>query len=371
MKPLLYFLLVPFTLSMVACTTVKVTKVTTGDEVGVRYSLGKPFIQVTPNAKGDGTYTVELVYLPDQSQTYAVEAKTFLTKHTMELSIDENGILKKVDWSKGGDGTAGEAITAAAEIAKASIAANKAEDKEAKEAAENKKKAAAAAIQKLKDSLTQKQIDLKLAKNDSASLVKTYPDKRPLEVKEQIRKAEMLIIKLNDEIEALTKALTEAETAVDQAANASKSTMAWGPVFYEIQDTYDPFENTGDVALTAVKWTESLTQKQFATIAEEAPLFSKEIESLTYDTKGAGSVTLTSDDHTIVEVEVNQSSIKDDAGKAFDIKLIESVPAGRSLTLKFKKKDFPPGTYKLKLQVVYKLGAKEDEKAFELTLTIK
>ena len=84
-------------LFLAGCTTVKVVKVTPGGaEQGLRYALGKPFIKVTPNASGDGGYSAELIYLPDENQTYGVQVTTFMTKHSMELNVDDAGILQKV-----------------------------------------------------------------------------------------------------------------------------------------------------------------------------------------------------------------------------------------------------------------------------------
>jgi hypothetical protein len=171
-----------------SCTTVRVAKVQPGDSAsGVRYSLGKPFIKVTPDPKGDGTYTTELIYLPDENQTYAVDAKAFLTKYTMELNVDENGILKKVDWTKGGESTGGNLVGAAGELAKAEIE-RKQKEKEAAEAElKEKVKTSNEELKKLKETRNQKNLDLTAAQDNLKSLNETYPEgSRTAEIKEEI-----------------------------------------------------------------------------------------------------------------------------------------------------------------------------------------
>ena len=76
-------LLVCIFLSAVGCASIKVTKITPGNDAtiqGIRYYLPKPFIQVTPQA--DGTMAVDVIYLPDKDHKYAINTSSHLSAFT-------------------------------------------------------------------------------------------------------------------------------------------------------------------------------------------------------------------------------------------------------------------------------------------------
>ena len=55
---------------------------------GVRYSLPRPFLLVKPSPTGDGTFTVEVLYLPDEERTYAIAGKTKRGKFSLEVETE-------------------------------------------------------------------------------------------------------------------------------------------------------------------------------------------------------------------------------------------------------------------------------------------
>jgi len=80
------------------CTTLTVTKLSDGDRMtkGLRYYLPKPYLQVTPQA--DGTISVDVVYLPDKSQSYAIDTSSYLSSYTFQATRDEKGLLTSLEF---------------------------------------------------------------------------------------------------------------------------------------------------------------------------------------------------------------------------------------------------------------------------------
>ncbi len=88
---------------------------------GVRYSLPQPFVIGTPGLNGKVSYRVE--YLPDPDNEYAVNAWSFMAKHTMKLARSPNGMLTSVDYSKNDTEVATAMVDTAGNLAKAQIEA--------------------------------------------------------------------------------------------------------------------------------------------------------------------------------------------------------------------------------------------------------
>jgi hypothetical protein len=123
-KPLLIALAGAIAACTCGCTTFDVKKVNpdTPAELapqGVKYSLPKPFLQMTPS--GDGSVTCNVVYLPDPDNTYAVSAESYMAAHTLELTLDSSGsgILTKVNFNPDTSAVASQAATSAGNVASA------------------------------------------------------------------------------------------------------------------------------------------------------------------------------------------------------------------------------------------------------------
>jgi len=81
------------------CASISVKKVEPGKaSVGLRYSLPKPFIQVVPQA--DGTVAVDVIYLPDTQNTYAINTWSFMSSYVYQVSLDQNGLLNAVEFKQ-------------------------------------------------------------------------------------------------------------------------------------------------------------------------------------------------------------------------------------------------------------------------------
>ena len=106
-----------------ASTSLRVQKVSGAKTPvqGVRYSLPTPFLVMKPSPSGDGTFTVELVYLPNEEQTYAISGSTRRGKYSLEVETKE-GLLKRVTWNAEGTTQSGaDSIKTASELAKAVV----------------------------------------------------------------------------------------------------------------------------------------------------------------------------------------------------------------------------------------------------------
>jgi hypothetical protein len=371
-----------------SCTTVKVVKAPYASSVkGVRYSLGKPYILVTPSSKGDGSYTVEVIYLPDQNQTYAVQTSTFLAKNVMEVSVDESGILKKIDWSTSSDATVAEGTKALGEIAKAQFERNKTLNEEAVKEAEAKKKAAEDAVTALEEAIEQKKIDRKIAQQDVATLEATYTGaERTPEIKEKIRQARLAVGRIDEEIKVLLARLTTAKgTAASLSASfndpgAGEEEKAWGPVLFEIEETYNKEKNTTSLALKAVTWDGKKKQEKFNTISKviAAPTAAKAPTITTtgtitkqFSTGGLANVEITFSGD-IEQIDSNQSVIissTETTNPEFK-KVNVSITDKRKATLTFKKADIPEGKYDINLVFSYKAGEKVEEGSASIKLEL-
>lgn len=273
MKNIIQFIIVLFSaLIIFSCTTVKVAKVSPGSQAeGLRYSLGKPFIKVTPNADGDGTYTAELIYLPDNDRTYAVTSSSFMSKQSLELNIDGSGIINKVVLSKDATANAGEAAGALGEAAKTEIARRQKEAEEKKKEIDDEIKANKDELKTARELRDQKRILVAANDRDIAVLEATSSIPFSDEVKEKLSalrsanfKLDLEIKDLDRKIGGLQTSLKGLEGAANIAAEKKNELTAYGPVFFEIKEefkngklsvTLEPVAQNGEI------------QRKFKTVA--------------------------------------------------------------------------------------------------------
>ncbi len=387
---------IAFLLIMVSCTTVKVTKVTPNNNPeGIRYALGKPFIKVTPSPSGDGTYTAELVYLPDDNQIYAVKASAFMTKYTLELNVDESGILKKLDLTKNSASPASDIVNTIGELTKTELdTRNKKteeEEKELKTAIKTNKEDQ----KKLVESIELKKVDLQNAKNELKSLM-TLPSNAAND--EKVRIASLGVEKIELELNALKEKLSRLKKeseGFNSSANApGTNPMAYGPVLFEIKETpAKPAESASggkaavpavpyNLQLIAVKWDRTeIKQKQFesplkpvtvTTPRESDPDLRESVMTATFDAKGKAEVTVIFN-KPIKNVDKVQSRIQDTkTEELIDFKKIEFALKDAELKLGIDKKNIPPGIYNVIINFNYEgKDKKEENSEVTLSLTLK
>ena len=113
-----------------ASTSVVVKKVTaTSAPDGVRYSLPKPFLLVTPNTSGDGGFAAEVIYLADEGNTYAVQGKTKRGKYKLDVTV-ANSLLSKLAFVRTDAAVAAETVRASGEVVKSDLTRRQTEQDE-------------------------------------------------------------------------------------------------------------------------------------------------------------------------------------------------------------------------------------------------
>jgi len=123
------------TVLLAGCASVTVTKLSPNSDnisiQGQRFSLPRPYIQVTPN--DDGTVEATIIYLPDPERTYAIDSSSYLATDTLDVTI-ETGQIKIITWTGDSSGVVSEAIKSSANVASEILKAE-----ETKKAAEKSK----------------------------------------------------------------------------------------------------------------------------------------------------------------------------------------------------------------------------------------
>ncbi len=135
-----------------ACATTNITvrKVSGADEPGIRYSLPKPFLLITPNPNGDGSFKAEVIYLADESATYAIDASTKRGKFSLDVAVKE-GLLSKVAWTQTDANVAAESVRVSGEIVKGELERRQKEEDAREEKSKAGQKAAEDELKKLGD----------------------------------------------------------------------------------------------------------------------------------------------------------------------------------------------------------------------------
>lgn len=270
-----------------ATTNLQVAKVTPGSSPdGIRYSLPQPFLLVTPNPSGDGGFEAKVVYLPDESQTYAIDANTRRGKYTLDVSVAD-GLLSKIAWKREDASVTAEAIRASGEVTKAELARSQEQEKQDDDKAEAERKEARTKLQALEDELKKKQLDVQLAEAEVTAAQAAF-DATPATTDRSALQAALRASQLKLAQERLR--LTAAQNAVDAAqsrvntlagamndpstggvakpsAPAGERARFWGPVLYRIID--DP--KAGTVRLAAVRWDGGIAQLPLETAAPPKP----------------------------------------------------------------------------------------------------
>ncbi len=395
-KSIIYSAILSTALIFFSCTTVKVTKVDP-DKIddnteGLRYSLGKPLIKVTPNQGGDGTYAVELIYVPDNDRTYAASASSFMSKHTLEVNM-ASGILSKISLTKDGTTNVTDAAGAFGEMAKTEIARRQKEADEKKKEVEAELKENKTALKNAEELLDEKRIAHAANKREIGELEATSPKPLSAEIKEKIRtlnnanfKLQLEMDDLKRKINKLGSALKDLDAAANMPDEKKEDLMAYGPVFFEIKEIRDVNGNVTSVSLVVVKWPDNKAQMQFKTVSKPgSPI----------NTAGAGTVqgpALTSKkievkskpdgsfefdiafDKPVLRIDKQQSTFGDLANTTFKKAEVKQTPLDDKKTHKISvpKNIIKKGTYTLTVEYFYALpGSGEDSKRENIELIIK
>jgi hypothetical protein len=187
-------------LSLMGCITsleVRKTGTGNGEPQGIRYSLPVPLLQVCPGP--DATLSVQEIFLPDEDSRYAISAKTYAAKFSLNVDL-EDGLLKKLEWNPDSTAVAEQVAESAGNLAKAKFEAN------AKTAEEAAKKEA--------DAVTAQKTALDAA------------DKLVQDAEAELRIAAAVLASLHEQPNATAAQIVEAEVNVAKARAKLESALA-------------------------------------------------------------------------------------------------------------------------------------------------
>lgn len=261
-----------------ACASSSLTVVRVSPESapasGVRYSLPKPFLVMTPSAAGDGTFAMNIVYLPDENETYAVSGRTRRGKYSLSVET-KDGLLRRVSWtSESAADVPAAAIKAVADVAQASLAAHDASVRAQDERRQDETERLRDAVRAATELVESKRLALHLADLELASALGALDPSRPTPaqttaVRQATLKRDKARAELDDAATRLEARRQELERALKVAAGvapraraATEAAAFWGPVIYEIRD------RGTSVDLIPVRWNGAAAQVRF----ETAPL---------------------------------------------------------------------------------------------------
>jgi hypothetical protein len=227
---------------------------------GIRYSLPRPFLLVSPDPAGTGTFKVEVIYLPDECHTYAIDARTERGAYEFAVTV-RDGLLSKVVWSQRGAELLAENLRTGGEIVRAGLERVN-EQQEAEEAkAEQARKAAEAEIRSLEKTLAARQLDVTLRAAEAAAAQDAVDaGDQGRDALAALRRAQLELEKARAERDFAERQLEDARrraTSVSSALAAAPDAAAgaktnegsfWSPVLYAIEDSGSA------VRLRAVDW---------------------------------------------------------------------------------------------------------------------
>jgi hypothetical protein len=215
------------------CVSTLENKPASATAKGFRYSLPQPVLMVTP--QGDGTMGLEVLYLPDPNNTYAVSATSFLGGYTFEIRTKE-GLLESITFNAGASTVAEQAISSYGDIQKARTEAEAKAQEAATSKTDEQAKAAAAEAQALADARTT--LTTAIAKRDKLEEIR----QKGTDVAAALTAAELAIVDAEQKLLALESAIAanaaanSKNLAFNEAGGGTGGTFktAAGPMFYRL-----------------------------------------------------------------------------------------------------------------------------------------
>lgn len=353
-----------FIMISAGCTSITVTKVDPqknigSRESGQRFSLPRPYIQVTPQT--DGSITADIIYLPDPDHTYAIDSWAFIASNSLEVAVD-GGIIKSVNWTGDSSAALQAAVTSAGNVASGIIQAEqkKETDQHAKE------ETAAKAVSDAQLALDQAHAQL--------AIVLSTPNASANDV----LKAKYAVSDGALKLQALKNALAKIRGGLAVADKPSPVNTVFGPKLFAIQEQVLA-NNQTRLKIVTVKqtnleenWNENQPKYQVTRPPAPPPdktveLFPKGIKSVHPDKDGNMLLTLqlSKPISNIISKSANgkpKTYIKNSrTQEQFDVPVALDAPTLITVDLKSLKNK--PGAYTLTLAVQIKQSDSKEEDA--------
>lgn len=216
-------LLVAVAASCAGCVSVIEAERFTGTQPGLRYSLPRPYVLVTP--RQDGGIDVQPIMLPDSDSEYVVRSWTFLATHKFDLTF-ERGLLTSL-------GSVQDSAQVAAKLAENAAAVSKARI----EAQATAAKEAAGSQAEAQEALSTALLELRQAREELKVLEAAVPPADPkaiLEARVKVARAQAKHASLSESGSAASN-----RAARSAAGNMVQKGAAWGPMLYAVIQSPD------------------------------------------------------------------------------------------------------------------------------------
>jgi hypothetical protein len=310
---------------------------------GIRYSLPKPYIQITPGP--DGGMDADIIFLPDPENTYVIKGSaTFCSSYSLNIGLSQ-GLLTSVDWNVDSSVVGASAVQAAGAVGQKVIDAQVAE--------QTKQATTLAAAQKaLADATLAVQIaqaNVKIVNESNGT------DAAKLSAREALSAALLTQAHAQEALDALlgrraskpperTAAAATSESQDKSKVDSSRITYLYGPMLYAVNER--TVEGKPTVELRA-----ALPQGLYPTVGvppKQPTLFPKGNETVNPDKDGKASLTITPSGPIVTVVSDECLLISKAGTKKFDHVTLES-----STSIKADLTSLEPGAYTLKVAFKY------------------
>lgn len=344
MRGLMSSLSIVVGLFLPGCATFIDSKVAGPKESGFVYYLPMPVIVVTPQT--DGTATVELQYLPDESKAYTLHARSLVSSYTLDVQTD-NGLLKTVSLDSDSAQTTKTAVDAASTIADkalTAIQADREKEKTDREARREKQRELRQAVAVVKQELAALEL---FAKDPSNGITPTQITTAKLAV---IKAETILAVFLTENLEDIA-GLGDGDGGFDVVT--AKDESAPGPVLFQVQMARDINDNPTLTLRAMAAQRDFETATVGAPKPDTKPSIPKPLRSgVTTVSRESGEATnrietfnteITTDDDVLRESQITNGPI------AIETRTCQ----GRTQTLESAKFGIEPGEEKTELVISF------------------
>jgi hypothetical protein len=355
---------------ILGCTSrIEVVKATDNSK-GIRYFLPQPFLKVSPLK--DGGVDVEIVYLPDPDNEYAIQAESVLGNYTIDINITEEGFLKTVSFNSDNTGISKQLIDSTAALEAAHIDARSEKEKSDKDQAKaemEKKETALAEAEKLLEETT---LSLDVATHKLTFLISQKGSEgAPEDINSQIFLAKLAVEEAQVKRDAALSAFEEKASELN-AANAPRkedSQVLEAPeaAFFRIEMIANKVSLVQDFEQRN-RQTWRLPKETVVLPAFELQFGTGSSRVIRPDPKtGALKFKLVS--NRIVHSVVNPQIVDGESGESLEEKPYLSIQAGGTTLIVDLPKSLGAKEYSVEAKLLY--GAKDKQQEYPMDIPIR
>jgi hypothetical protein len=220
-------------LALMGCTTLFQSRpADAANGAGMRYWLPRPHILMSPQA--DGSVQVQVVYLPDESREYTIEASALASRLDLNVVYDKEApwLLSEVSLDAGNASVADSLIDNAAAVREAEINARQT----AEQAAATQRQGVLTQIQTLEMEIVTRQAeyDVLATRTPVTDAITTRRNDLQLEIAQR----EAQIAALRERMGLSADSAARGNRDQGEGANqGARFPMAYGPVLFRVEST--------------------------------------------------------------------------------------------------------------------------------------